>query len=103
MTPTAYAHIDIRDGVPYIEGTRTKVMLAALDEIVDGWDAAEIQRQRPDLTLGQIHSALAYYHDHRAEMEEAIRQADRFVDEMKRKHDVKPAQRDRLRASRLPL
>jgi len=32
----------------------------------------EIQRQHPHLTLGQIYSALAYYHDHQDEMDRDI-------------------------------
>lgn len=39
------------DGVAYIEGTRTKVIEVALDQIAYDWDAAEIHRQYPYLSL----------------------------------------------------
>jgi uncharacterized protein (DUF433 family) len=58
--------------VPIIAGTRIKVRSIALDRIAHGWDAEEIQRHHPDLTLGQIHSALAYYYDHQEEMDRDI-------------------------------
>jgi uncharacterized protein (DUF433 family) len=55
-----------------LTGTRIKVVEIALDHLAYGWDAAEIQRQFPQLSLGQIHSALAYYCDHKAEMDAEI-------------------------------
>jgi hypothetical protein len=34
-----------------------------------GWSAEEIVVQYPYLTLAEIHAALAYYHDHREEID----------------------------------
>jgi len=34
-----------------------------LDKIAYGWSPEEIQYQHPQLTLGQVYSALAYYAD----------------------------------------
>ena len=66
-------HISIDDrGIAWIEGTRVKVIEIALDHIAHGWSADEIARQHPDLTLGQIHSALSCYYDNRSEFEEMI-------------------------------
>ena len=73
MATLAYAHIALSpEGVPYIAGTRTKVEEVILDHLAYHWDAEEIQRQHPSLTLGQIHSALAYYYDHQEELDHAI-------------------------------
>jgi uncharacterized protein (DUF433 family) len=73
-----YPHIERRaDGKLYLTGTQTKVLEVALDRLAHHWDADEIQRQHPHLTLGQIHSCLAYYYDHQEEM-------DRLVDEQLR-------------------
>jgi uncharacterized protein (DUF433 family) len=69
----SYAHIQLdENGFPIIAGTRMKVRMIALDQMAYGWDAPEIQRAHPHLTLGQIHSALSYYHDHKAEMDRNI-------------------------------
>jgi len=78
VATVAYAHIEINEeGQPVIAKTRIKVRAIALDRIAYGWDAEEIQRHHPDLSLGEIHSALAYYFDHKEEMDRDI--ADRYA------------------------
>jgi uncharacterized protein (DUF433 family) len=73
MATLHYPHIDVsRAGVPYIAGTQTKVVEVVLDRQAYHWDADEIHRQHPHLSLAQIHSALAYYDDHQAEMDDEI-------------------------------
>ena len=80
-TAVSYAHIDYtQDGVPYLVGTNTKVLQIVLDHIAYGWDAADIQRNHPYLTLAQIHSALAYYYDHQGEIEQSIEEGLRKVE-----------------------
>lgn len=70
MATVSYAHIEPNaSGEPIIAGTRIKVRMIALARIAHGWDAEEIQRHHPDLSLGQVHSALAYYYDHKEEMD----------------------------------
>lgn len=66
-------HISIDEvGVAWIQGTRVKVIEIALDHIAHGWSAEEIARQHPELTLGQIHSALSCYYDNKREFEDII-------------------------------
>ena len=73
MATVAYAHIELTDdGVPMIAGTQTKVEEIVLDHLAHDWGADEICRQHPHLSLAQIHSALAYYYDHQAEMDRQI-------------------------------
>ncbi|MFZ1935202.1 MAG: DUF433 domain-containing protein [Thermoguttaceae bacterium] len=73
MSTVEYAHIAIGpDNVPILAGTRIKVVEIVLDHLAHGSDAQEIHREFPHLSLGQIHSALAYYYDHRDEMEAEI-------------------------------
>jgi uncharacterized protein (DUF433 family) len=86
MPAVAYPHIEIRNGVAFIEGTRHKVKLLALEHLARGWEAPELQENFPHLSLAQIHSALAYYHDHRAEMDAEMEADRRFVAEMRRDH-----------------
>jgi uncharacterized protein (DUF433 family) len=58
-----HAHITVDEaGTATIAGTTTKVIEVALDRIAYHWDADEIQRQHPHLSLAQIHAALAYYY-----------------------------------------
>jgi uncharacterized protein (DUF433 family) len=69
----SYPHIELdAQGVPYLSGTRTKVIEVVLDRLAHHWDAEEMQRQHPHLSLAQIYSALAYYYDHQTEMDKAI-------------------------------
>ena len=83
-TPTNYPHIEKRaDGKVWLIGTQTKVLEVALDRLAHHWDADEIQRQHPHLTLGQIHSCLAYYHDHQEEMDRAINEQLRAVEHLR--------------------
>jgi uncharacterized protein (DUF433 family) len=69
----SYPHIEQRpDGKLWLAGTQTKVLEVALDRVAHHWDADEIQRQHPHLTLGQIYSCLAFYFDHQEEMDQLI-------------------------------
>jgi uncharacterized protein (DUF433 family) len=61
-------------GAPVVAGTSMKVIELVLDHKAYGWSPEELQFQHPYLTLGRIYSALAYYWDHRQEMDEAISQ-----------------------------
>jgi hypothetical protein len=54
--------------------------------IWSGSASDEIQRQHPHLTLGQIHSSLAYYHDHEEEMDRAIEEQLRAVQDLRGQH-----------------
>jgi uncharacterized protein (DUF433 family) len=73
MSTVSYPHIDVTaEGVSFLAGTRTKVVEIVLDRIAHHWDADEIQRQHPHLSLAQIYSALAYYHDHQADLDREI-------------------------------
>jgi uncharacterized protein (DUF433 family) len=77
MATGANPHIEINvGGVPLVAGTTTKVVEIVLDRLARHWDAEEIQRQHPHLSLAQIYSVLAYYHDHQAEVDQDI--ADRL-------------------------
>jgi len=57
-----------------------KVVELVLDSQAYGWSPEELQFQHPYLTLGQIHSALAYYWDHQETLDQHI---DRIQDELK--------------------
>jgi uncharacterized protein (DUF433 family) len=98
---TAYEHIVINEtGVPLIEGTTTKVIELVLDVLAYGWSPDELHFQHPHLTLGQIHSALAYYWDHQEELDRDIERRAERVEETRR--EVGPSGlAERLRAKGL--
>ncbi len=58
--------------MPTIAGTTMKVVELALAHLAYGWSPEELYFQFPHLTLGIIHSALAYYWDHEQEFEKDI-------------------------------
>ncbi len=73
MLPTEYKYIMLDDrGVPRIGATRYKVKHLAAEVMFHGWSPYELQWQHPDLTLGQVYSALAYYADHQDELDREI-------------------------------
>ena len=64
---------DVLGGEPRIDGTRVGV-LHVYELVVEGdHSPAEIADQL-DLSLGEIYSALAYYHEHPDEMREVRKQ-----------------------------
>ena len=66
MPTAAYPHIELSaDG---------HLRIAGMDHLAHHWDAEELRRQHPHLTLAQIHSALAHYYDHQDEMDALIQQ-----------------------------
>jgi uncharacterized protein (DUF433 family) len=104
MTATKFPHIEVgENGVPWIEGSQTKVIQIILDRIAYHWDADEIQRQHPHLTLSQIYSALAYYHDNQAKMDRDIQQGLQRENELLAKLGDSPLQEKlrMIRAERL--
>ncbi len=74
QTQTRYEHVVLDEAeVPRIDGTRYKVIHLVEERLAYGWSPEELQFQHPDLTLGQVYSALAYYADHSESMDETIR------------------------------
>jgi len=97
-TGTGYEHIVLNeDGTPMISETRIKVVEVVLDHLAHGWSPEEIHFQHPSLSMGQIHSALAYYWDHKEEIEREIERRQETADRIEREIDSNPL-RDRLKA-----
>jgi uncharacterized protein (DUF433 family) len=68
---TGHSHIAIKRGVcggkPVIRGTRVSVASIAAFYLM-GFGPEEIQRELPHLTLAQVYDAIAYFLDHRDEI-----------------------------------
>jgi uncharacterized protein (DUF433 family) len=98
MPTLAHNHIRLDDSrVAWIDDTTTKVIEVALDQIAHGWSAEEIHFQHPHLSLGQIHAALAYYYDHKADFDAEIQRSLERVEQLRAQAKESPI-RKRLRA-----
>ena len=61
-----------------------KVVELVAERAAYGWSAEELHFQHPYLSLGQIHSALAYYWDHQDELDADMAQRRARVVELRR-------------------
>lgn len=88
ITKTLDQHIEISPGIasgrPHIAGHRISVqdiviwhewMGRAVDEIATEYD----------ISVSDIYAALAYYYDHRAEIEHSIRESENFIEMLRQR------------------
>jgi len=72
---TGHSHIAIKKGVcggyPVIKGTRISVANIAGFYLM-GFGPEEIQRELPHLTLAQVYDAIAYFLDHREDINQQL-------------------------------
>lgn len=81
---TPYFHVELNDdGVPIITGTTMKVIELVQEHLFQGWSADELQAQHPYLTMGQIYSALAYYSDHKEDLDRDIQRRWEYSEKMR--------------------
>jgi len=87
MQTVLATHIDSQPGKcggkPCIAGTRIRVQDVYVWHELRGQSPAEIVASFPQLSLGQVHAALAYYHDHRDEIQTAVADERSWADQMK--------------------
>ena len=87
MSVSANKHIAITEGVcggkPRIAGHRIRVQDVALWHDFQGQSPEEIVGRFPQLTLADVHAALAYYYDHREQMQAEIEADRQFAEELK--------------------
>ena len=80
-------HIEITPGVaggkPRIAGHRITVQNVVIWHEFMGRSADEIAAEY-DLTLSDVYAALAYYHDHRSEIEASIEADEAFVEDLRK-------------------
>jgi uncharacterized protein (DUF433 family) len=86
-------HIESRPekcgGKPCIAGTRIRVQDIYIWHELRGQSPEEIVANAPQLSLGQVHAALAFYHDHREEIQTAVAAERTWANEMKASHPSK--------------
>jgi uncharacterized protein (DUF433 family) len=95
---TEYKHVLLwPDGTPTVSGTRLKVKLIGA-AYRDGASAEEIQQDYPEYSLAEIHSAIAYYLDHREQMdrewEDSRRRAEEAWVEIQRRQGRSPTREE---------
>jgi uncharacterized protein (DUF433 family) len=94
---------DTCGGKPRIAGSRIQVKQIALMHEREGKTPAEIVSQFPHLTLASVYAALAYYHDHKQEIDADIEEGQRFVEEMRAQNPSLLAQKLEEHRAKNPL
>ncbi len=101
FTATDYKYIELdKHQVPYIAGTTMKVVELVEAHHAYGWSPEELHVQHRYLSMGQIHSALAYYWDHQAELDADLERRFQYAEAQRRAAGESPLVR-KLRAQRL--
>lgn len=89
MTAVIAEHIEITPGVcggkPRIAGHRIRVQDVVVWHEKMGMSVDEIVSRYPSITLADVYAALAYYHDHFAEIRQQMQESEMFVQELKAK------------------
>lgn len=90
MRRSSVGHIEaspeVCGGKPRIAGTRIRVQdIVAMHEW-HGMSADEIVSGYPHVSLADVYAALAYYHDHRDEIDQHIKDDEQFVEQFRQKY-----------------
>jgi uncharacterized protein (DUF433 family) len=70
----SYPYVHVTGGRARVGETGIAVSQLVAEATAYGWSPAELHFQHPALSLAEIHSALAYYWDHAAEIDSEIAQ-----------------------------
>ena len=96
ITKTLDGHIEISKGIaggkPRVAGHRITVQNIVVWHELLGRSADEIAAEY-DLTLADVYAALAYYYDHRAEIDKSIEDSGSFVEALRQKTPSKVSQK----------
>ena len=88
---TTYPHLTTDDhGTPVLAGTTMKVIELVMAQRAHGWSPEELHFQFPSLPLGQIHTALAYYWDHKDELDAEIDRWSQYVAQARQEAEPSP-------------
>ena len=73
MRKTAAPHIELDErGIAYIDGTQTKVLTVIRNKHASRDTPEQLRANMPHLSISQVYAALAFYHDHREEIDRQI-------------------------------
>jgi hypothetical protein len=73
-----------------------RVVQTTAMHLAHGWEAGEIHRQHPHMSLPAIHSALAYFYDHKGELERQIADDMEAVDRIRETSPPPPFTKSQL-------
>ena len=77
-----------------------KVVELVLDHLAYGWSPEALHFQHPYLGMGEIYSALAYYWDHTAELDQELERRLQCIEHVQQTTKLTPLA-ERLMAQRL--
>jgi len=86
---TSHIVVD-ENGVPWIAGYNAKVIEIAQFVKVSRWSAEEIHDQLEFIPLARIHEALAYYYDHKEELDADMERRWQMAEQMRREAGESP-------------
>jgi uncharacterized protein (DUF433 family) len=100
-TGVAYQSIALNEqGRPIISGTRFKVLVLIQDHLYWGLTPEQMVRQHEGLTLAQAYAALAFYYEHREELDAELQQWNEEYERLREANKDSPI-RQRLKAQGL--
>jgi uncharacterized protein (DUF433 family) len=93
--PVSHVRMD-ESGTAWIDDTNVKVVEVILDHLAYGHSPEEVHLQHPHLSLAQIHSAFAYYFDHRQQLDTEIEDRFRRVEKLRARAGAQPSRKKLL-------
>lgn len=91
-TDHKYVQMDER-GVPLIAGTTMKIVELIVSIQSYGWTPEQTQASYPHLSMAQIHSALAYYWDHKQTLDADIERRYQYAEYLRTASGETPMRR----------
>ena len=82
LAPHVAVDPEVRGGRPFIDGTGITIDHIVREREAARWSVEEIAEAH-DLSLAQVYAALAYYWDHKQELDRRMAEDEAFIEEMK--------------------
>ena|SRR6266404_9178771 len=94
MIQTNYPHVEKLEGsAARLERLpRIRIAQIVVDYLNHGWSADEICIHYPHLKPAEVHSAMAYYFDHKSEIDGEIAEEQGLIEESRRNAPSTPAE-----------
>ena len=87
QTKTEHPYVQINpkvcNGSPVIAGTRIRIVDIAIENEYMSCTPDDIINAHPHLKLEQVHDALSYYYEHRAEIDKKIKEDKDFIQKIR--------------------